>query len=100
MTERVMCIRETDQNFYAAVKREFYRQDEGFRRLDFLASSVHLLDEGSQIFVFDRENFGWSGDSPEAEFLEHIKTTVKEIGGIALDSKLLPVYQHDIADAA
>lgn len=92
MTERILCIRETNKNFYAAVKRPFNGKEEGFERLNFLASSIHYLDEGSQIFVFDREDFGWSGSSPEEEFIEHMEVTAQEIGGIAADLELLPVH--------
>lgn len=69
-TIRGVCLRQTENSFYLAVTRPFHPQLPEYKRLRRMAERcvVHTLEEGSQVFVYPREEF--KSDDHIADFTD------------------------------
>lgn len=81
---RTICVSETAGKFFVAVKEPFEEGGQGYDGLDCFAEKVCVLEEGSQIFVYDRNDFGTRRDLQAGNLREYIEDVAAEVGGIAL----------------
>ncbi len=81
---RTICVTETSQKFFVAVRQPFDEGSQGYDGLDCFAERVRVLDEGSQVFVYDRDDFGMQRDLQAENLREHIEDIAAEVGSIAL----------------
>jgi hypothetical protein len=84
---RHACLRSTKNHFMLAVNRPFEENTKGYDVLSELASDVCVLDEGSQVFVYRKDNFdfAYDGDYDEA-FSGFAWDTARDLGNMAVDT--------------
>ncbi len=97
-TIRGVCLRQTEDNFYLAVTRPFNPQLLEYKRFRNMAARcvVQMLEEGSQVFVYPREEF--KSDDHIADFTdvdlfqEQTILTAQELHeSLAIDPHVTPV---------
>lgn len=67
-----------------AAKSPFEADDEGFEMLEQMAVGVRKLKEGSQVFVYDRSDFGSTSPDQEESLRGYLNYVAEEVGGIAV----------------
>jgi hypothetical protein len=82
----VGCLRHSDHYFYLALKPPV-NSDVNFDEIASPAEHVRKLNEGSQVFVYPRENFGSVYDkwANKKEFQNFAIKLVGNLGGVVLD---------------
>jgi hypothetical protein len=81
---RTICPGKTENHFLVAAKSPFEVDDEGFEMLDLMAVGVHDLKEGSQVFVYDRSDFGATSYDQEEVLREYLDGVAEQVGSIAV----------------
>ncbi len=81
---RSVCAAKIDTFFLVAVQRPFEAGDTGFEMLNWVAQDVQTLSDGSQVFIYDRKNFGDASPEQETGLKEYLEDMVEEVGSVAL----------------
>ena len=88
---RQACLRSTENHFMLAVNRPFEEGTEGWHVFNETAAAVRDLDEGSQVFVYRKDDFdfAYDGDYDEA-FSGFAWDTARDLGNMAVDTTVEP----------
>lgn len=85
---RNMRLAETSGNFIAAIDKPLGNRTEAFRMLHLFSASLRKLNGGGQVFVYEKDLFGYSSKPGKENFLEGMQEIAK-IGGIAIDEEFV-----------
>lgn len=84
-----VCVRTTDNYFLVATSRSFRVGSREYALFDdYSCLEPRILDEGSQVYIYDRSAWGANGDT---DIIDYIKDVIGPgIGGIMLEPIAIP----------
>lgn len=81
---RTIRAAQTENYFLVATKVPFKRRSEGFKMLNLMAERVCALDEGSQVFVYEKAAFNGGSNDPTEELREYLDEVASKVGSAAI----------------